>query len=98
MVSAGTGVTSINANTDFFGILYIADVEDSDGTARFKPGGGATVYGAVIVDVPFFQSGYAGTFRIVYNEAGLLNAGGSGGLGGLAGGWRDFGMPTINWE
>jgi hypothetical protein len=98
LVSAADTLTTIGANESFFGILYIADVEDADGDAAFKPGGGATVYGAVIVDVLFNVSGFGGTFRIVYNEAGLANAGGAGGLGGLAGGWRDFGLPAINWE
>ena len=88
----------MNGNTEFFGILYISDVEDSDGNAYFKPGGGATVYGAVVVDVLFSQSALAGTFKVVYNEAGLLNAGGQGALGGLAGGWRDFGLPQIVWQ
>ena len=98
LVSAAESLTTINANKDFFGVLYIADVEYPGAETAFKPGGGATVYGAVIVDVLFNISGFGGTFRIVYNEAGLANAGGSGGLGGLAGGWRDFGMPTIAWE
>lgn len=98
LVSAADSLTSINANEHFFGVLFLANVEDSEGDAAFKPGGGATVYGSVIVDVLFDTSGFAGTFRVVYNETSLLNAGGSGGLGGLAGGWRDFGMPTINWE
>ena len=98
LVSAADTLTTIGANNSFFGILFVADVEDTDDNAAFKPGGGATVYGAVIVDVLFNTSGFGGTFRIVYNQAGLLNAGGSGGLGGLAGGWRDFGMPAINWE
>lgn len=98
LVSASTGETKINANSNFFGILYIASVEDAAGTAHFQPGGGATVFGAVIVDVKFKTSGFGGTFRIVYNEAALLGAAGGGGLGGLAGGWRDFGLPEITWE
>jgi hypothetical protein len=98
LISAADEITRINGNTSFFGILYVANVEDPEGDAVFQPGGGATVYGAVIVDVPFNQSGYAGTFRVVYNDSALSNAGGEGGLGGLVGGWRDFGLPQISWE
>ena len=98
LLSAADVKTVMNGNTEFFGILYISDVEDTDGNAYFKPGGGATVYGAVIVDVLFSQSALAGTFKVVYNEAGLLNAGGQGSLGGLSGGWRDFGLPQIVWQ
>ena len=98
LLSAAEVKTVMNGNTEFFGILYISDVEDTDGNAYFKPGGGATVYGAVVVDVLFPQSNLAGTFKVVYNEAGLLNAGGVGSLGGLAGGWRDFGLPQIVWQ
>lgn len=98
LVSAAEVTTVINANSEFFGILYLSDVEDTDNDADFKPGGGATVYGAVIVDVVFNTSGLGGTFRVVYNEAGVLGAGGAGALGGLSGGWHDFGLPAIVWE
>ena len=98
LVSAADSQTRINGNTDFYGVLYIANVEDTEGDAAFKPGGGATVYGAVIVDVPFEQSGYAGTFRVVYDQGTIGRAGGAGTLGGLSGGWRDFGLPVIQWE
>jgi hypothetical protein len=98
LVSAAETATVINGNAEFFGVLYIADVEDTGTPAYFKPGGGAVVYGAAIVDVIFPPSGYAGTFKVVYSEAALLGAGGAGGLGSLAGGWRDFGLPDIEWN
>ncbi|MDX1459989.1 MAG: PilX N-terminal domain-containing pilus assembly protein [Xanthomonadales bacterium] len=98
LISAADDLTSINGNASFFGILYVSDVEDPEGDAAFKPGGDATVYGAAIVDVLFDQSGFSGTFRVVYNEAALLGAGGAGSLGGLASGWRDYGLPTVTWE
>ena len=88
----------MGGNLELFGILYISDVEDETGDAAdFKPGGGATVYGAVIVEVLFPESNLGGTFKVIYNEGAILNAGGLGSLGGLAGGWRDFGMPQIEW-
>lgn len=100
LISAAEKLTTIGGNASFFGILYIADVEDTTDPpdAAFKPAGTAIVYGAVIVDVLFDMSSLKAAFAVVYNEAGLANAGGSGGLGGLAGGWRDFGMPAITWE
>jgi hypothetical protein len=98
LVSAAETKTVLNGNSEFFGILYISDVEDTGTPAYFKPGGGAVVYGAAIVDVVFPNSGYAGTFKVVYNDSALLGAGGAGSLGGLAGGWRDFGLPDIEWD
>ena len=98
LISAADNITRINGNTSFFGTLYLANVEDPELDASFQPGGGATAYGAVIVDVLFNQSGFAGTFRVVYTEGALAKGGGAGGLGGLAGGWRDFGLPQIVWE
>jgi hypothetical protein len=98
LVSASSVQTTINGNSEFFGILYISDVEDPEGDAVFKPGGGAEVHGAVIVDVLFPPSNLGGTFRIIYDQAALLSAGGPGSLGGLSGGWRDFGLPDIAWD
>ena len=98
LLSAAETKTVMGGNLELFGILYISDVEDETGDAAyFKPGGGATVYGAVIVEVLFPESNLAGTFKVIYNEGAILNAGGLGSLGGLAGGWRDFGMPRIEW-
>jgi hypothetical protein len=98
LLSAANVKTTITGSASFFGILYVADVEDPEGDAFFQPGGDATVYGAAIVDVLFKESGVAGTFRVVYDQGSLAKAGGGGGLGGLSGGWRDFGMPQIVWE
>lgn len=98
LISAADIRTTINGNTDFYGILYLANVEDPEQDACFRPGGGATVYGAVIVDVLFCSSKLAGTFSIVYNGGVLNDAGGFGGLGGLAGSWRDFGLPEFPWK
>ena len=97
-LSAAKALTTMNGNYEMFGILYISDVEQP-GTPlpSFKPGGGATVYGAVIVETLFSQSNLGGGFTVVYNEAAILNAGGLGSLGGLAGGWRDFGLPRLEW-
>lgn len=98
LVSAAEVITNFSGGYEFFGILYISDVEYPGGDASFKPGGGSVVYGAAIVDVVFPPSGYSGNFKVVYNESGVLNAGGLSSLGGLAGGWRDFGLPKFEWE
>ena len=98
LISAASKGTDFTGNEEFFGILYISDVEHPGTDAYFKPGGGSVVYGAAIVDVVFPPSGYSGNFKVVFNEQGVLNAGGLSSLGGLAGGWRDFGLPQIEWE
>ncbi len=98
LVSAADSLTSFTGSSDFFGILYVADVEDTDGDAEFHPGGSSAVYGAMVVDVPFPSSATGSNFKVIYSEAGVTSAGGGGGLGGVAGGWRDFGLPQITWE
>jgi hypothetical protein len=92
LVSAATNRTTLGANTHFYGILFLTDVE-SDTDTYFKPGGGATVYGAVITEVLPDESGVGGTFRVVYNDEtlGQVNA-----MGTISGSyWRDFDLPQI---
>ncbi len=94
LISAAKSRTNLGSNTHFYGILYISDVESPSPQPDFKPGGGATVYGAVIIDVIFPPSGFSGTFRVVYNDQVLGNLGKIGMLAGTY--WRDFDLPLID--
>lgn len=94
LVSAAE-LTTINGGASIFGILYIFDGDPAGSEADLKVVGGATVYGAVIVDGGINQLN--GTFQVVYNEDVLLAAQGIAGLGSTNGGWRDFGLPNIAW-
>ena len=92
LVSAATN-TVLAGGVEIYGVLYIFDGEDIN--ADLETLGGATVYGAVIVDAVIDK--FQGTFQIVYSDAVLANASGIGGLGAVNGGWRDFGLPEIAW-
>lgn len=92
LVSAATN-TVLAGGVEIYGVLYIFDGEDIN--ADLATLGGATVYGAVIVDAVIDK--FQGTFQIVYSDAVLANASGIGGLGSVNGGWRDFGLPEIAW-
>jgi len=92
LVSAAD-VTTINGGSTIFGVLYIFDDDPAGNGAELKSTGGATVYGAVIVDGSIDK--LQGTFQVVYNEDVLLAASGIAGLGSVNGGWRDFGLPDV---
>ncbi len=94
LVSAAE-LTTINAGAVIFGVLYIFDDDPAGSTAELKATGGATVYGAVIVDGEIDK--LQGTFQVVFNEQILGLAGGYSGVGAINGGWRDFGLPDIGW-
>ena len=85
LISAAT-VTRFNGGAELFGVLYIADVEDSG--AEFFSKGNNTVYGTVIVDAGI--GAYNGTFQVVYNDIAIDRGANRGTLVGLAGGWTDF--------
>jgi hypothetical protein len=85
LISAAT-TTRMAGGATIFGVLYVADVEDS--TATFESQGNNIVYGQVILDAEF--GSYNGTFQVVYNENLLKRVAGSGGLGNVLGGWTDF--------
>jgi len=88
--------TSINGGAIIFGVVYIFDgyPEGSNG-AELKSTGGGTVYGSVVADSPIDM--LQGTFQIVYNSGVLATATGYAGVGAMNGGWRDFGLPDIDW-
>jgi Tfp pilus assembly protein PilX len=85
LISAAT-TTRMAGGATIFGVLYVADVEDS--TATFESQGNNIVYGQVILDAEF--GSYNGTFQVVYNENLLKRVAGSGALGNVLGGWTDF--------
>jgi len=94
LVSAAT-LTTVSGGASIFGVLYIFDDDPAGSTAELKSTGGATVYGAVIVDGGIDK--LQGTFQVVFNEAVLATATGYAGVGTMNGGWRDFGLPEIAW-
>jgi len=98
LVSAAETRTKFTGCNNFYGILYVADVEDTGAVAEFQSGGCSSIFGALIVDVPWNNSASGGNFSVVYDEAALMGAGGAGGIGRVAGGWHDFGLPQITWE
>jgi hypothetical protein len=94
LVSAAD-VTAVNGGAIIFGVLYIFDDDADSPGATLKSTGGATVYGATIVDGEIDK--LQGTFQVVYNNAILATASGIKGVGSINGGWRDFGLPEITW-
>ena len=94
LVSAAE-LTTINAGAVIFGVVYIFDDDPAGSIAKLKATGGATVYGAVIIDGEIDK--LQGTFQVVFNEQILGLAGGYSGVGAINGGWRDFGLPDIGW-
>ena len=92
IISAAT-TTRLNGGAEIFGLLYVFDGEDA--SAELVTAGTTTVYGAVVVDAT--MGNYNGTFQIVYNEGVLADASGINGIGGVSGGWRDFGLPDLAW-
>ena len=92
LVSAAS-LTKVAGGVNIYGVLYVFDGEDID--AELTTLGNAVVYGSLINDAVFDNVG--GTFSIVYAEGVLSSAKGIAGLGSVNGGWRDFGLPEIEW-
>jgi hypothetical protein len=92
LISAAS-TTRLNGGAVIYGVLYVFDGEDID--AELDATGTNTIYGAAIVDANMGQ--YQGTFQVVYAEAVLADAAGVSGLGAITGGWRDFGLPELEW-
>ena len=79
-----------------FGVIIIFDGDiDGSSIAALKAASNAVVYGAVIADGGLTKT--TGTFQIVYNEDVLIAAASIAGIGSVNGGWRDFGLPDIDW-
>lgn len=92
LISAATE-THIVGSVEIFGVLYIFDGEDP--LADISGAGGATIFGALIVDATIDK--FTGSFDVVYAPAVLAKAGGLNSFGSVNGGWRDFGLPDLAW-
>lgn len=92
LVSAAS-LTTLNGGAELYGVLYLFDGEDPD--AELAATGTNTVYGACIVDASLEK--VQGNFQVVYAGGVLADASGIAGLGSINGGWRDFGLPEIDW-
>jgi len=99
LISAGS-LTKLSGTPTIFGVLYIFDYPASlltpAVTAEFEMKGTTTAYGAVIVDAAI-KGNASSTVQVVYNASVLASANGIAGLGAVNGGWRDFGLPDIDW-
>lgn len=73
---------------DVFGMIFVTDSESPGVEMKVKMNGGATVYGAVMVDHNMQQAN--GSMAIVYNEEVLNKANSFNGIAGMPGGWSDF--------
>jgi hypothetical protein len=85
-VISAASVTSLNGNNEIWGVLFLTDVEDP--AAQLDSSGTNFIYGSGIVDADIDI--FAGTLKIIYNEAAIIRAHGAGLLGTLMGGWTDF--------
>jgi hypothetical protein len=85
-VISAASVTSLNGNTEIWGVLFLTDVEDA--TAHLDSSGTNFIFGSAIVDADIDI--FAGTLKLIYTEAAIVRAHGSGVLGALMGGWTDF--------
>lgn len=93
MLVIATAATDVRGGAIIYGTVFVTDVEVANAT--FEANGGMTVYGQVVVDAIF--SKLQGTFAVVYDESVVAAAGGASGLGTLNHGWRDWGLPNIEW-
>jgi hypothetical protein len=94
MLISAAGTTTFTGDNNIYGVIFITDVEDPE--AEWNASGTNIVYGSVILDAKL--DAFVGTFKIIYNKDVSLLAAGSNGIGTLSGGWRDFGLPDLEWE
>jgi hypothetical protein len=85
-IISAADLTRTVGNTSLYGVLFVTDVEGSDG--GIHSAGTNTIYGAVLVEGPIVH--FQGTFQIVYNDALIDRATKIGSLGKIYGGWTDF--------
>lgn len=104
VVLVTAGDVEINGGLDFYGVVYFFDYVKPD--ARIKGTGNFRVYGAGIADIGAGcdpgdsncgMKAFQGTLDVIYADGVLASAAGIAGLGGVIGGWRDFGLPEIAW-
>ena len=94
MLISAAATTTFTGTNNIFGVVFITDVEVP--TAQWNASGTNIVYGTVIIDA--LLDAFVGTFKVIYNEDASALAAGTNGIGALSGGWRDFGLPVLNWE
>ncbi len=94
MLISAAGTTTFTGNNHIFGVVFVTDVEVPG--AVWAASGTNIVYGSAIIDADL--DAFLGTFKIIYNEDITLLIAGFTGIGALSGGWRDFGLPVLNWE
>jgi hypothetical protein len=94
MLISAAETTKFTGTNNIFGMIFISDVEEP--TARWNASGTNIVYGSVIIDAEL--DSFVGTFKVIYNKDASSLAAGVDSIGALTGGWRDFGLPTLNWE
>lgn len=85
--------TQLSGSVTIFGVVYIFDGEEP--AADISGNGGATLYGALIVDATLNK--FTGSLDVVYSADVLEAASGLNALGAINGGWRDFGLPDVAW-
>ncbi len=94
MLISAAGTTTFTGGNILFGVVFVTDVEVAD--AEWNASGTNIIYGSAIIDAHL--DGFVGTFKVIYNEDVSLLASGFNGIGTLSGGWRDFGLPVLEWE
>jgi hypothetical protein len=94
MLISAAGSTTFTGNNHIFGVLFVTDVEVPG--ADWSTSGTNIVYGSAIIDADL--DAFLGTFKIIYNEEVTQAIAGFTGIGALSGGWRDFGLPVLEWE
>jgi hypothetical protein len=88
------GTTTFTGDNNIFGVVFVTDVEVPG--AEWNASGTNIVYGSAIIDA--YLDGFVGTFKVIYNGDVSMLASGFNGIGTLSGGWRDFGLPVLEWE
>jgi hypothetical protein len=94
MLISAAGTTTFTGTNNIFGVVFVTDVEVPG--AEWNASGTNIVFGSAIIDA--YLDSFVGTFKVIYNADVSLLAAGSSGLGILNGGWRDFGLPVLEWE
>lgn len=94
MLISAAQTTTFTGDNQIFGAVFVTDVEKPG--AQWNASGTNIVYGSMIIDAEL--DAFVGTFKIIYNADVSLLAASSDGIGTLSGGWRDFGLPVLDWE
>ena len=88
------GCVSVNAQMQYYGLIYMRGRNCASSSNAFKSNGGGQLYGAVIIDAPATING---SVQIIYNDTVLKNLGNSPDFkryGVIPGTWTD--KPCFN--